>query len=81
MCAYMWGVGVGGLTIVNACCSCACVSMNKCHQKKTDIYEYLKTNSCKGSGHSMTSVDKRLCVGFSGAGDSSAPQAGGKAFQ
>lgn len=29
----------------------------------------------------MTSVDKRLCVGFSGAGDSSAPQAGGEAFQ
>ena len=29
----------------------------------------------------MPSVDKRLCVGFSGAGDSSAPQAGGEAFQ
>lgn len=29
----------------------------------------------------MTSVDKRLCVGFGGAGDSSALQAGGEAFR
>lgn len=29
----------------------------------------------------MTSIDKRLRVGFGGAGDSSAPQAGGEASQ
>lgn len=48
---------------------------------KTEFQEDLKTNSCKSSGPSMTSVDKRLCVGFSGAGDSSAPQAMAEAFQ
>ena len=59
---------------------CVCASVKKCLQK-TDIQEDLKTNSCKGSGPGMTSVDKRLCVGFSGAGDSSALEAGGAAFQ
>lgn len=58
----------------------ACVHLCK-REKVTDIQEDLKTNSCIGSRPSMTSVDKRLCVGISGAGDSSALQAGGEAFQ
>lgn len=35
------------------------------------------TNCCKGSKTSMKSVDKWLCVDFSGAGDSSAIEVGG----
>lgn len=50
-------------------------------KKKKVIQEDLKTYSSKGSRLSMTSVAKRLCVGFSGAGDSSALQAAGEAFQ
>lgn len=73
-------LSVCGHTSVNVPCLCVCASVNKCLQK-TDIQEDLKTNSCKGSGHSMTSVDKRLCVGFCGTGDSSALQAMGEAFQ
>lgn len=61
-----------------------CASVKKCSQI-TDIQGDLKTNSCKGSSTSMTSVDKRLCVGsLSEAGDPSGPRAGGlggEAFQ
>lgn len=54
-----------------------CASVKKCSQI-TDIQGDLKTNSCKGSSTSMTSVDKRLCVGsLSEAGDPSGPRAGG----
>ncbi len=58
-----------------------CVASVKSALKEANIQVDLKTNSCKGIGSSMTSVDKRSCVSFSGAGDSSAPQAGGEALQ
>lgn len=65
-------VGLPAWTLV--ACEGLCVCVCGKNAEKQILKKDLKTNNCQGSGPGMTSVDKRLCVDFSGAGDSSALQ-------